>query len=196
MNQIIEAAQFAKECHQDQVRKDGEPYINHPMRVAGLVTIQDNVTEDMIMAAWLHDTVEDGHTTFGVIDEKFGHDVFSHVHWLTNASKLHEMASWKQFNGIRPSRAERKKMDREKLALASDETKIIKLADRLDNIRQTAALHIINFKKWVDFCQLYIKETKELVAALNLECGLANDLLDWCNMIHQQITYKLETLND
>jgi (p)ppGpp synthase/HD superfamily hydrolase len=65
MSIIHEAAKLARTLHHDQTRAGGQPYIEHPMRVAGLVSIHGDddkdtpFTDDMVAAAWLHDVYED-----------------------------------------------------------------------------------------------------------------------------------------
>ena len=60
LNPILRAAQFARQAHEGQRRKcNDRPYIEHPARVAARVTILPGATEAMVVAAWLHDVVED-----------------------------------------------------------------------------------------------------------------------------------------
>ena len=126
---IVEAAKLADYAHKGQKRKWSKShvgYITHPLRVAGMVTLLDGATEEMVAAAWLHDVVEDSHVTIEDIIVRFGKEVGAMVLGLTNASK-----------GMDLPRAERKKIDREHLAQQSDEVKLIKLCDRIDNLRES-----------------------------------------------------------
>jgi (p)ppGpp synthase/HD superfamily hydrolase len=131
MNVIINAARLAERAHRDQKRRDGSPYIVHPMRVAGMVTLwvakqplPMPMHENMIAAAWLHDVLEDTKLTDGDVHAALGGSVTDLVVELTNASK-----------GSKEPRAVRKSMDRAKIAQASPEAKLIKMFDRIDNLK-------------------------------------------------------------
>lgn len=126
-NIIVEAAQFAKFCHAPQLRKyTNKPYITHPGRVASMVSyLYPAVSEEMIAAAWLHDTVEDCNVWVSDIELKFGKPVATLVHELTNVSK-------KEFP--KANRAERKRMDLDRVAGISLDAQVIKVCDRVDNL--------------------------------------------------------------
>lgn len=131
MNIIIEAARFATFHHNGTLRKyTGKPYISHPARVAGLVSwLYPAVTEEMVAAAWLHDTIEDcEEVSKQVITDKFGTKITELVWELTNNSK------W--ILSPNDSRAERKEWDIRRVSGISPEAKIIKVADRVDNLRE------------------------------------------------------------
>lgn len=119
MNIIIEAAQFANQAHQGYLRKyTGDPYIYHPMRVAGMVSMMLCSTEEMVAAAWLHDVAEDTKFSISDIKRNFNDEIATMVSWLTNGP--HNMMI---------SRAMQKEKDREKLSKAPNPVKIIKLCD-------------------------------------------------------------------
>jgi (p)ppGpp synthase/HD superfamily hydrolase len=125
-NIILKAAKFASKAHLGQFRKYHTPkipYIIHPGRVAARVSIHPIATPQMVAAAWLHDVVEDTPITLEEIEEHFGLAVCLYVEELTNPSLNSTLL-----------RAERKRMDREALAIASPAAKIIKLCDRIDNL--------------------------------------------------------------
>ena len=128
MDVIIRAQKMAKKAHKGQkIKWSGLPYIIHPARVAMLVeslraTSRLSVTGDMVSAAWLHDVVEDSDLTVEDIRQEFGDDVALWVGELTNPV----------YDGL--SRQERNEMDFARLAIASNEAKVIKLADRIDNL--------------------------------------------------------------
>jgi len=72
---VIRAADFAAKKHKDQRRKDPEktPYINHPLGVAAILAEEGGVDDPVVLvAAILHDTVEDTHTTLEEIEDNFG----------------------------------------------------------------------------------------------------------------------------
>lgn len=120
---ILNAAAFAAEKHTGQKRKDGhEPYINHPIEVADLLTDVGNVDDDeIIIAALLHDTVEDCGVTFAEIEERFGATVAGYVRELTDDKSL--------------PKAERKRLQIEHAPHLSNGAKQIKLADKISNVR-------------------------------------------------------------
>ena len=73
MNRIILAAQFARQAHKSQKRKhNGTPFIAHPARVAGRVATLEGATEDLVVAAYLHDVVEDTDCTIEQVQREFG----------------------------------------------------------------------------------------------------------------------------
>lgn len=157
---IYEASFFARDCHEGQFRKyTGLPYITHPMRVAAIVQEMPISTcrpancykAEMIQAAWLHDTVEDCGITCEMISARFGERVADMVFDMTNPSKIYPELS----------RRERKELDRKHLADVPWEVKIIKLADRLDNL-----LDLNHPKAPDDFKKLYAKESKLLLEVI------------------------------
>ena len=121
---IFRAASFAAKKHSHQKRKgsDGEPYINHPVEVANILTGVGELTDpDVITAALLHDTVEDCDVSFEEIEERFGSQVAGYVRELTDDKSL--------------PKAERKRLQVEHAPHLSDGAKLIKLADKISNIR-------------------------------------------------------------
>lgn len=153
MNKIIIAAKFAARAHAGQLRKwTGAPYITHPARVAGRAILSPDADEAMVCAAWLHDTMEDCDVSAVVLEEFFGARVSSLVCWLTNASHGSKLPL---------PRAERKKLDREKLSGAPIEAKQIKLLDRIDNLRELPCT-----ADAMGFAQLYAEESRLLVPVI------------------------------
>jgi guanosine-3',5'-bis(diphosphate) 3'-pyrophosphohydrolase len=126
--QILEALQFAAQKHRDQRRKDIEasPYINHPIALANVLWREGGVHEpDVICAALLHDTVEDTQTTEAELIETFGKKVAGIVMEVTDDKKL--------------VKAERKQKQIEHAPHISREAKLVKLADKISNLRDVAA---------------------------------------------------------
>lgn len=145
---------FAAGAHNgiDQRRKyTGEPYINHPCRVAALVGKVAGATVDMIAAAYLHDTVEDTEVTLSDIREMFGETVAEYVEYLTETSKRD-----------RPdlNREARKMIDAHRLAAAPPEVQTIKYADFIDN---TSTI-LQNDPK---FGRLYLQEKKMMLEVMD-----------------------------
>lgn len=118
------AGSFATNAHMGQTRKyTGEPYITHPTAVAELLRINyKDTTEDMYMAALLHDTVEDTEATHEEIARFFGDKVSELVKGLTDVSKPED-----------GNRATRKAIDRDHIAQGSKEVQTIKVFDLIHN---------------------------------------------------------------
>ncbi len=172
---IFRAIVIAYAAHRGQFRKfsegDPTPYITHPEKVANSVEAwlykgaKNNYDHTkMVMAAWLHDVVEDCAVKFTKEINDLSPDVYKLVMELTNPSKSHPKLR----------RAERKKMDREHLATVSPEAKVIKLIDRLSNL-----MEIYDQPAEPDFKLLYANESELLLPYLQgsdtekLECELS-----------------------
>ena len=131
IRQVREAYKFADEAHLGQYRVSGQPYITHPIAVAGLCA-DWKLDVQAIMAALMHDTIEDRGVTKPQLIERFGAPTAELVDGLTKLDKLH-------FSTREESQAEsfRKML----LAMARDVRVIlIKLADRLHNMRTVSAM--------------------------------------------------------
>jgi (p)ppGpp synthase/HD superfamily hydrolase len=84
-NYIQKAIVFASKKHVDQKRDDGDPFILHPMRVAGIVNmVVGNDDDNLVAAAWLHDTVEDTETTYEELIREFNQDIADLVMEVTH----------------------------------------------------------------------------------------------------------------
>jgi GTP diphosphokinase / guanosine-3',5'-bis(diphosphate) 3'-diphosphatase len=120
---ILSAAAFAAERHRDQRRKGKEasPYINHPIALAALLAEAGERDPAVLMAALLHDTVEDTATTFEQLEQCFGADVAAIVREVTDDKRL--------------PKAVRKRLQIERAAGASRRAKLVKLADKICNLR-------------------------------------------------------------
>ena len=147
MNNILKAAAFAAQAHGNQKRKyTGDPYITHCFEVAQTVQAVGGTCEQ-IVAAILHDTVEDTDVTIGEIEKNFGMVVATYVEWLTDCE------------GSMGNRATRKEIDRERLAQAPAEVQTIKLADLLSNTKSIV-------ERDPKFAVLYLSEKRELLKVL------------------------------
>ncbi|XP_061180839.1 guanosine-3',5'-bis(diphosphate) 3'-pyrophosphohydrolase MESH1-like [Saccostrea echinata] len=124
VSEIIRCSDFAAIKHKDQRRKDKEktPYINHPIGVANILTQEAGITDvAVIQAALLHDTVEDTNTTFEELLENFGEEVTGLVREVTDDKNLPKL--------------ERKQKQIDHAPHASYKAKLVKLADKLYNLR-------------------------------------------------------------
>lgn len=148
---IVERARvFATAAHAavGQVRKyTFEPYIVHPTEVASIVATVPH-TDEMLAAAYLHDTVEDTDVTILDIQIEFGNEVASLVSWLTDVSRPED-----------GNRAVRKAMDRAHIAMAPAGAQTVKLADLIANTRSIVA-HDPAFAK------IYLAEKRMLLEVL------------------------------
>ena len=128
---ITRAYEVAAEAHRNQVRKSGEPYINHPLAVAKIVADLglDDIT---IAAALLHDGVEDTQLTLDQVSAEFGAEVGEIVDGVTKLERV-------QFDSREAQQAAT--MRKMLVAMAKDvRVLIIKLSDRLHNMATVAAL--------------------------------------------------------
>ena len=128
---ITAAFELADTAHADQKRVSGEPYITHPLAVA-IILVELGMDTDSIVAALLHDVVEDTQVPMEQIEKQFGKDVGLLVGGVTKLGKI-------PFSSREDQQAEnvRKML----LAMAQDvRVIIIKLADRLHNMRTLSAM--------------------------------------------------------
>ncbi|MDJ0839367.1 MAG: HD domain-containing protein [Acidobacteriota bacterium] len=149
---ILRACCFAAEKHRDQRRKDprATPYINHPLEVS--MVLNDAGVEDpeILAAALLHDTLEDTETSAEELDVAFGPRVRGWVEELTDDKTLPKHV--------------RKRQQVEKAPAATHEAKLIKLADKICNVRD-----ILDHppKGWSrERCEDYLFWSREVVDGL------------------------------
>jgi len=124
---ILKALEFAALKHRDQRRKDAlaSPYINHPIALANVLTREGGVSDPVVLAAaLLHDTVEDTQTTPAELRETFGDRIAGIVEEVTDDKNL--------------PKTERKRLQVERAAHISREAKLVKLADKICNVRDVA----------------------------------------------------------
>ncbi|MDY6939663.1 MAG: bifunctional (p)ppGpp synthetase/guanosine-3',5'-bis(diphosphate) 3'-pyrophosphohydrolase [Cyanobacteriota bacterium] len=123
---ICRAFDFAYQLHEGQCRASGEPYINHPVAVAGLLRDLGG-SGAMVAAGFLHDVVEDTDVTLEEIEDRFGEEVRLLVEGVTKLSK---------FNFSSKTERQAENFRRMFLAMAKDiRVIVVKLADRLHNMR-------------------------------------------------------------
>ena len=152
MSDLVKRAKtFATSAHQriDHRRKySQQPYEVHLKSVANLVK-EVGGSEEMIAAAWLHDTVEDTPATHHDIEQAFGAKVARLVYELTDISKPSD-----------GNRATRKALDRDHLSTASAAAQTIKLADLIDNARDIC-------RHDESFARVYLGEMAALLEVLH-----------------------------
>lgn len=121
---IMRALAFASHKHRDQRRKDAEasPYINHPIALANILTNEGGIKDPIVIcAALLHDTIEDTETTADELRATFGEEITAIVLEVTDDKSL--------------SKAERKRQQVVHAITASEQAKLVKLADKISNLR-------------------------------------------------------------
>lgn len=136
LQRVIDALAFAAEAHRDQRRKDvqASPYINHPLALVRILAVEGGVEDvDVLCAAALHDYLEDccgqdGQVSLdagrALIGERFGAQVLAYVEAVTDDRSL--------------PKAERKRQQVEHAAHVPDGAKLVKLADKIANLRDLA----------------------------------------------------------
>ncbi len=162
-DRIKRAVEMAKKAHEGQFRKTGEPYIIHPMAVKKILE-EWGMDEDTVIAGILHDTVEDTDLTLADIKKEFGESVAFLVDGVTKLSNAR--TGMRDIDTYLPETKDN--FLRLMIALGDDiRVLIIKLADRLHNLRTLSALPPDKQKK-------IAKETLEVFAPLadRLNMGL------------------------
>ena len=127
---LIKAVDFAAWKHRKQRRKDAEasPYINHPIALARVLRVEAGIEDASVLcAAMLHDTIEDTETTQEELEREFGGVIAHVVAEVTDDKTL--------------PKAERKRLQVEHAATISREARLVKLADKICNLRDMASAH-------------------------------------------------------
>jgi guanosine-3',5'-bis(diphosphate) 3'-pyrophosphohydrolase len=153
---MVKAFEIARLAHANQTRRSGEGYISHPLAVAKIVA-DIGLDETTIVAALLHDAVEDTEITLADVEKEFGSEVAAIVDGVTKLERI-------QFDSKEAQQAAT--MRKMLVAMAKDlRVLIIKLADRLHNMRTIAAMPI-------DKQQRIANETLEIYAPLAHRLGM------------------------
>ncbi|GJH09786.1 bifunctional (p)ppGpp synthetase/guanosine-3',5'-bis(diphosphate) 3'-pyrophosphohydrolase [Caballeronia novacaledonica] len=136
MNQLIRAIAFAADKHRNQRRKDAEasPYINHPIALANVLANEGGIDDErVLLAAVLHDTIEDTDTSHDELVQWFGAEVARIVAEVTDDKSL--------------PKAERKRLQIEHAAYISHAAQLVKLADKICNLRDILAMPPANWSE-------------------------------------------------
>lgn len=155
VEQVVRAYHFAKDAHKGQTRKSGEPYINHPLAVAQILSGM-HMDHQCLMAALLHDVIEDTGVPKHLLSVEFDQEV---AELVDGVSKLKSMFH---------SRAEAQAENFQKMALAMAKdirVILVKLADRLHNMRTLGHLDSERRRR-------IAKETLEIYAPIALRLGM------------------------
>lgn len=173
VQRIAKAAEFAIQAHQGQTRSSGEDYVNHTFAVAGIVH-ELGLDADVVIAALLHDSVEDTSVTLRQLEQEFGKDVAKLVDGVTKMEVIQEFADHK--GGKSQSDAKAESLRKMMLAMVDDvRVVLIKLCDRLHNMRTLGAVS-------------QAKQKRVAAETLEIFSPLANRLGVW------QIKWELEDL--
>ena len=170
IDRFARAMVYACEKHAGATRDDGiTPYAMHPIRVAeNLRRFCDERDENVLIAALLHDTIEDAAVTYDDIAAKFGEEVAGLVAELTNDNRL--------------PKAKRRAEMMAHLADLSPKAKRIKLADRLDNVADLVRGIGTREKR-----QRYHHETEQLLEALAGSCEpIENAIREALRQLHAE----------
>jgi GTP pyrophosphokinase len=164
---VRKAYEFSAKAHEGQTRRSGEPYVQHPVAVAGVLTLlKTDVTA--VVAGLLHDTLEDTVATAEELEREFGKEV---VHLVDGVTKIGKIA-------LKSSEEKQAENFRKMVLSMADDIRvvIIKLADRLHNMRTLE--HLGEHKR-----QEIAQETLEIYAPLANRLGIGwvkNELEDLC----------------
>ena len=125
LKQVKDAHAFASDIHKDQIRRTGHPYITHPSAVA-LILTEMKMDHETIMAALLHDVIEDSEINKSSLSKEFGHAVSEIVDGVSKLSKIFDSQA----------QAQAENFQKMALAMAKDiRVILVKIADRLHNMR-------------------------------------------------------------
>ena len=157
-NHVRRAYYFAEQAHHGQLRRSGEPYVTHPLAVAGILA-EMHMDHQSLIAAMLHDVIEDTGIPKSAIGEQFGAPV---AELVDGVSKLTQM----EFGSLEEKQAEN--FQKMALAMARDIRAIlVKLADRLHNMRTLGVLQTSKARR-------ISRETLEIYAPIAMRLGMNN----------------------
>jgi len=152
---ILHAANFAAKKHSGQKRKNSEPYINHPIEVAFLLTVYGETDDaEIIAAALLHDVFEHCGVSYKEISLNFGKEIAGLVLELSDDKSLPE--------------DERRKMQTIAARSLSKNAKIIRLADKISNLNELITLPLAENRSALS---RYADWVEEILPALSGICG-------------------------
>ncbi len=151
---LVTALSFAAKKHRHQRRKDVEasPYINHPIDLINVLVNEAGVTDlTVLIAAILHDTVEDTETSFEELETIFGKKIADIVQELTDDKRFRK--------------EKRKQLQIDNAARASYEARLVKLADKICNLRDMdvsppAGWDLDRRREYFDWCLAVIDQVR------------------------------------
>jgi GTP pyrophosphokinase len=162
LEQIQDAFDYAKKMHEGQYRKSGEEYIVHPVDCA-IILAEYQTDPTTIMAGLLHDVIEDTDATFETVKDQFGEEVALLIEGVTKLGQYKYKGSDVEAEKLKAQAMNYQKM---LIAMAKDiRVVIVKLADRLNNIRTLGALPEVKQKR-------IARETMDIYAPLAHRLGM------------------------
>ncbi|MEP5765822.1 MAG: bifunctional (p)ppGpp synthetase/guanosine-3',5'-bis(diphosphate) 3'-pyrophosphohydrolase [Halieaceae bacterium] len=165
-NQVKRAYYFAEQAHHGQFRRSGEPYVTHPLAVAGILADM-HMDHQSLMAAMLHDVIEDTGIDKSAIGSQFGPTVADLVDGVSKLTQI-------EFS----SQAEKQAENFQKMALAMAKdirVILVKLADRLHNMRTLGVLQM-------DKRRRIARETLDMYAPIAMRLGMNNVRMEFENL--------------
>ena len=199
MNLIDKAVAYASDKHKDQKRKDGSPYVIHPLAVAEIVA-EMGLDMDAILGALLHDCIEDTDASYDDIAKRFGSTTAELVEGVTKLTRA---------NFSSTEQAQMENLRKMFMAMSRDiRVVLIKIADRLHNMRtmqyQTPAKQIIKCRETMDIYaplahrlgMQKIKWELEDIALRYLDPSDYEDIMSYLNAHKEQDEAFMRTIQD
>ena len=199
MSIIDQAVEYANRKHKDQKRKDGSPYIIHPLAVAEIVA-EMGLDVDAILGALLHDCIEDTDASYDDIAKHFGNTAAELVEGVTKLTRANFSSSEEQ---------QMENLRKMFMAMSKDiRVVLIKIADRLHNMRtmqyQTPAKQIIKCRETMDIYaplahrlgMQKIKWELEDISLRYLDPTGYNDIMTYLNAHKEQDEAFMHTIQD
>ncbi len=162
---LVKAMNFAAIKHSAQRRKDqlASPYINHPLALVDVLVREAHIFDQrIIIAALLHDTIEDTDTTAAEVEREFGAQIRSIVEEVSDDKRLGRDAC--------------KRAQIERAPTLSTEARAVKLADKISNLRDIARQPPVGWG--LERCQAYFDWAKQVIDGLRGEHPVLEDLFD------------------
>ncbi|MFV8818864.1 bifunctional GTP diphosphokinase/guanosine-3',5'-bis pyrophosphate 3'-pyrophosphohydrolase [Haliea sp. E17] len=183
-NHVIRAYYFAEQAHFGQLRRSGDPYVSHPLAVASILA-EMHMDHQSLMAAMLHDVIEDTGIPKAAISEQFGTAVADLV---DGVSKLTQM----EFESLEEKQAEN--FQKMAMAMARDiRVILVKLADRLHNMRTLGVLQPAKARR-------IARETLDIYAPIAMRLGMNNVRMEFEDLgfsaLHPMRSRRIETARE
>jgi GTP diphosphokinase / guanosine-3',5'-bis(diphosphate) 3'-diphosphatase len=181
INQVRRAYLYAEQAHDGQKRRSGEPYVTHPLAVAGILS-EMHMDAQSLMAAMLHDVIEDTDVEKDAIKTQFGDAVAELVDGVSKLTQI-EFAS--------KAEAQAENFQKMVLAMAEDiRVILVKLSDRLHNMRTLGVLR-------PDKRRRIARETLEIYAPIAAKLGMHNLRIEFEDLgfraMHPMRAARIET---
>uniref|UniRef100_A0A0D6QVV6 GTP diphosphokinase n=1 Tax=Araucaria cunninghamii TaxID=56994 RepID=A0A0D6QVV6_ARACU len=161
VDSVIKAFHHAEKAHRGQVRVSGDPYLKHCVETSVLLAMIGS-SEIVVVAGLLHDTLDDTHTDYSQLFDIFGRDVADLVQGVSRLSLISQLA---RDNNTASKTVEADRLHTMFLAMMDVRVVLIKLADRLHNMRTLGALPVPKQQR-------IAKETLEIFAPLANRLGI------------------------